>query len=219
MIQYFENFASSFLQSDIENEILKSTSWLWQYRSETAGQYPGDDFAWIEDRSTEDSPQLIHIINNDSKDMSFISPLVYNIFEAVGYKLQFQRIKANLLWPNANRKNPNSYHRPHADHGRGDANTLIYYVNDSDGDTVIFDKIWTGEDPGQLTVSERIRPKRGSAILFDSVRYHASSSPTTDVRSVINFIFWPRQVDPQDPQGLAPPIPTAIPLGKGFTRQ
>ena len=90
MIQYFENFASSFLQSDIENEILKSTSWLWQYRSETAGQYPGDDFAWIENQSTEDSPQLIHIINNDSKDMSFISPLVYNIFEVVGYKLQFQ---------------------------------------------------------------------------------------------------------------------------------
>jgi hypothetical protein len=79
--------------------------------------------------------------------------------------------------------------------------------------------LWTGEDPGPLNVIERIRPKRGSAILFDSVRYHASSSPTTDVRSVINFIFWPRQVDPQDPEGMAPPIPTSIPVGKGFTRQ
>ncbi len=215
MIHYFENFASDFLRKDIETEILKSPSWLWQYRTETSGQYEAPDFAWIEDENTEDCPQLIHIINMDSKDMTFISPLIYKISETVGYKLQFQRIKANLLWPNALRKNPNSYHRPHADHGRYDAKTLIYYVNDSDGDTVIFKNTWTGENPGILEIEQRITPKAGSAILFDSVRYHASSSPTQNIRSVINFIFWPmEEIDNQHPD--IPPIPLNIPVGKGF---
>jgi hypothetical protein len=217
MIQYFENFANSFLRDDIQSEILKSTSWLWQYRSETSGQYEAPDFAWIEDQHTEDSPQLIHVVKDDSPDMRIISPLVYNIAETVGYKLQFQRIKANLLWPNAARKNPNSYHRPHADHGRLDAKSLIYYVNDSDGDTVIFKNTWTGVDPGPLEVAQRISPKAGSAVLFDSTMYHASSSPTQGIRSVINFIFWPMVVDPNAHPDI-PPLPTDIPVGKGFHR-
>lgn len=214
MIQYFENFASDFLKKDIETEILKSTGWLWQYRTETAGYHDAPDYACIEDSNTEDSPQLIHIVNMDSKDMIILSPLIYKITETVGYKVQFQRIKANLLWPNAHRKNLDSYHRPHADHGRQDAKTLIYYVNDSDGDTVIFKNRWTGEDPGLLEIEQRITPKAGSAVLFDSVQYHTSSSPTTDVRSVINFIFWPMAETNQHPD--IPPIPINLPVGKGF---
>jgi hypothetical protein len=219
MIQYIENFASGFLQKDIQKEILSSTTWLWQYRSETAGQYPAPDFAWVEDENTEDTPQLIHIVDERSRDMQFVSPLVYNIIDTVGYEVQFQRIKANLLWANSGRKNPNSYHRPHADHGRPDALSLIYYVNDSDGDTVIFKNRWVGQDPGKLEVDQRITPKAGSALLFDSTLYHASSSPTNGVRSVLNFIFWPKQVDPADPDGLAPEIPINIPVGRGFNRE
>lgn len=214
MVKYFENFASSFLKKDIENEILKSPNWMWQYRSETSGQYEAPDYAWIEDENTEDSPQLIHIIHPESKDMLIVSPLIYKISEILGYRLQFQRIKVNLLWPNATRKNLNSYHRPHSDHGRPDAKTLIYYVNDSDGDTIIFKNTWTGQDPGKLEINQRISPKAGSAILFDSALYHASSSPTQNVRSVINFIFWPMDSTTEHPD--IPPIPTNVPVGKGF---
>ena len=35
-----------------------------------------------------------------------------------------------------------------------------------------------------------ITPKAGTAVLFDSMQYHASQSPTTGKRGVINFIFW-----------------------------
>lgn len=218
MIQYFENFAGEFLKEDIQREVLKSQTWLWQFRTETSGQYEAPDFAWIEDENTEDTPQLIHVVNDASKDMQIISPMIYKIADTVGYKIQLQRVKANLLWPNPSKKIENSYHRPHADHGRPNAKTLLYYVNDADGDTVIFNKRWTGEDPGKLEISYRVSPKAGSAVLFDSNIYHASSSPTTGIRSVINFIFWPFEVDPQDPDGLAPPIPLNIPVGKGFNR-
>lgn len=216
MIQYFENFANSFLRDDIQKEILESPNWLWQYRTETSGQYEAPDFAWIEDENTEDVPQLIHVVGgNNSADAQIISPLMYNISELVGFKPKFQRIKVNLLWPNALRNNPNSYHRPHADHGQIDAKSLIYYVNDSDGDTIIFDKHWNGENPGKLTAVERITPKAGAAVLFDSTRYHTSSSPTKNVRSVINFIFWPSSTNNSIPLG-APGIPNNLPIGKGF---
>lgn len=213
MIHYFENFASDFLKKDIETEILKSPYWLWQYRADTASTYDTPEYACLEDENTEDSPQLVHLINSD-KDMAIVNPLIYEIYKIVDAKVQFQRIKANLLWPNAV-KNPNAYHRPHADHGREDAKSLIYYVNDSDGDTVIFKNCWSGEDPGPLEIERRITPKAGSAVLFDSYRYHASTSPTKNIRSVINFIFWPA-VDQQPRELAPPPVPGDVPISKGF---
>lgn len=216
MLQYIENFVTGSLKEDLEKTILTSPNWLWQYRSETSGAFPATDYAWIEDSNTEDSPQLIHVINESTKDMILMSPLIYKISDIVGYTVQLQRIKANLLWPNANRKNTNSYHRPHVDHGRPNAKTLIYYVNNSDGDTIIFKNKFTGDDPGPLEELQRITPKAGDAILFDSTMYHTSSSPTTGIRSVINFIFWPKEEE-ETPPG-SPPVPINIPIGKGFNR-
>lgn len=217
MIQYIENFVSPFLQNDVKKHILDSKTFLWQYRQETASQYNAPDFACIHDENTKDSPQFIHIVESDSKDMAVISPLIYKILDTVGYEVQFQRIKINFLYPDISVKGKDWYHVPHADHGRPDAKTLIYYVNDADGDTVIFKNRWAGVDPGQLIVEKRIRPKAGSAVLFDSNIYHASSSPTTNIRSVINFIFWPKTISDVTNEDL-PPLPTNIPIAKGFDK-
>jgi len=216
MITYIEDFVTGCLRRDVEKAIVNNPKWLWQYRTETSGAYSAPDFAWIEDSNTEDSPQLIHVVSDHSKDMELISPFIYKISDLVGYELQIQRIKANLLWPNALRKNPDSYHRPHSDHGRLDAKSLIYYVNDSDGDTVIFKNSWTGEDPGELEIAQRIRPKAGSAVLFDSTLYHCSTSPSLGVRAVLNFIFWPKESSTSESDDMIPPLPVNIPIGKGF---
>ena len=83
--------------------------------------------------------------------------------------------------------------------------TAIYYVNDSDGDTLIFENDYTGEDPGPLRILKRVTPKAGTLIIFPSKLYHASSSPTKGKRSVINFIFWKApEVDPTNPFGPVP---------------
>jgi len=219
MVTYIENFANQFLKKDLEKEFLESKTWTWQYRTETSSMYNSADYGCLEDSNTKDSPQFIHIVDSNSRDMAVISPLIYRLVEIVGFEVQFQRIKANLLWPDPTVKGTNFYHRPHVDHGRDDAKTLIYYVNDSDGDTIIFKNRWDGTDPGDLIVDCRIKPKAGDAILFDSNIYHTSSSPTERIRSVINFIFWQKQIDPQDPEGMGPPIPTCVPVGKGFIRQ
>jgi hypothetical protein len=70
----------------------------------------------------------------------------------------------------------------------------LYYVNDSDGDTFIFDK--TSDDikgrrdifeRTKFNVLKRVTPKKGRVVLFNGNRYHSSSGPTKDVRCIINF--------------------------------
>ena len=58
---------------------------------------------------------------------------------------------------------------------------LLYYVHDSDGDTILFD-----ENDNEI---KRVTPKKGRAIFFDGNIRHCSSSPTKGLRSILNFNF------------------------------
>jgi hypothetical protein len=206
MITIIENSTTKSHQYDLAQEIL-GEKFDWYYRGFTSGgECP--NFAWIHDENTEECFQFIHVTTSKSSINPMLTPLLYNIADIVGYKLQLQRVKINLMLPNPERKNPISYNRPHVDHSRPDAMTAIYYVNDSDGETVIFENDYTGEDPGPLRILKRFTPKAGTLIVFPSKLYHASSSPSKGKRSVINFIFWKApEVDPADPFGpvILPP--------------
>jgi len=73
---------------------------------------------------------------------------------------------------------------------------LLYYVNDSDGETILFDKTINDiEDPSmmyldekyQFNVVNKIMPKKGRILLFDGRTYHAASSPTKGMRCIITL--------------------------------
>jgi hypothetical protein len=70
---------------------------------------------------------------------------------------------------------------------------MIYYVNDSDGDTFLFNEFWdpvSGQPPTQLTLNQRVTPKRNRAVIFESDRFHASSNPRFNKnRFIINFVM------------------------------
>ena len=60
--------------------------------------------------------------------------------------------------------------------------SLIYYINDSDGDTIFFNK--------KLKEIKRVTPKKNTAVLFDSNILHCGCNPIkSSMRGVINFIF------------------------------
>lgn len=65
-----------------------------------------------------------------------------------------------------------------------DLNHLVclYYVNNSDGDTVLFE-----ED--KKTEIKRVTPKKGRVVFFDGSIPHCSSRPSLNPRAVINFDF------------------------------
>lgn len=72
----------------------------------------------------------------------------------------------------------------HPDFSNPDLITILYYVNDSDGDTYFFE--------GQEVV-HIAPPVKGTAAMFRSNMLHAGSPPIKhEARSVINFCFGPK---------------------------
>ena len=81
---------------------------------------------------------------------------------------------------------------------------LLYYVNDANGETILFDKtIDDIEDDDVMYLDERhefnivnkIMPKQGRILLFDGKTYHSSSSPTTGMRCIITLDLFGEFVD------------------------
>lgn len=67
--------------------------------------------------------------------------------------------------------------------------TGLYYVNDSDGDTIIYNETYKDYIPEELTISHRIKPAKGTLILFNTYHIHSGCLPSTGRRMVINFNF------------------------------
>ena len=71
----------------------------------------------------------------------------------------------------------------------------LYYANDSDGDTVLFDKTTNDIPYGQLQDEsilkeyQRITPKKGRMVFFNGNRWHSATSPTRKIRCIITFDF------------------------------
>lgn len=192
MINVYENFASKYLKLDIQNTIFNS-SFPWEYHEYTSetGSTEEREYISVIDKNTFDTAQCVHMFSVKQQEHKIISPLIYQIMDIVDDNIKLDRIKANLMFPQPNNPGSNFYNIPHIDYPQPWAKTLIYYVNDADGDTFFFDKRFVDKThPGELAVVNRITPKAGTAILFDSMQYHASQTPTTGKRSVINFIFW-----------------------------
>jgi len=75
--------------------------------------------------------------------------------------------------------------------------SIVYYVNDTDGDTHIYDTdletmsgwnyIVRDKKFEHFTLNKRISPKKGRVVIFNGLLPHHSSYPTLNDRYVINF--------------------------------
>ena len=74
--------------------------------------------------------------------------------------------------------------------GMGSLSTAVYYVNDSDGDTIIFDGKYNKDtEYTDLKIKQRISPKKGRIVMFDSEYIHAASLPSSGKRIVLNINY------------------------------
>lgn len=68
---------------------------------------------------------------------------------------------------------------------------VLYYVLDSDGETLITSKTYDQEQEHYLDKVEdvvmRVTPKQGRAVIFNGKYYHTAQQPKDNVRCVINF--------------------------------
>ena len=61
---------------------------------------------------------------------------------------------------------------------------MLYYVCDSDGDTIIYNEKTESEE---YTIKKSVTPKQGRVVLFDGGLYHTAEQPTKDTRCVVNY--------------------------------
>lgn len=192
-MKLIENIVTDSVRDRMKRIFLRD-EFQWFYNESTSRIIPGNKSA-IVDANTRESIQFTHKLYEDGRFQSEFVEYVQKIMKALEEKegivcTTLLRAKCNLL-PQDRGATVDQYHPPHID--SKDANdytyTLIYYVNDSDGDTFLFNEKY-GDDFENVTVAHRQTPKEGCALLFKSTSYHASSSPiNTSSRVVINIVF------------------------------
>lgn len=159
------------LQQDQIEEALLSTYVKWDFYPNTNSPH--------QSTQENDAPQFVHGFIKNKKVESQYLKIPTDIMAALDIPAaNILRAKANLLmWePKPTR------HPKHIDENDEHC-VFVYYVNDSDGDTVIY------QDGEALA---RVSPKKGRGVMFDGSLMHASTSPTDHrLRLVINFNILP----------------------------
>jgi hypothetical protein len=183
-----ENIIDVKLQDALE-KFITSTSFPWFYSHNTITTSELLETNKIALEQGINPPQFVHNIILDSKQNTqffhLIQPILEELANYLKQNFEVRRAKFNLLPKNSD----STYHYPHIDTEVTGVHTLIYYVNESDGDTYLFDGI--GPSNGEFVeVQTRFTPKKGTAIIFDANQFHSSSSPVEhEKRIVLNVMF------------------------------
>jgi hypothetical protein len=122
-----------------------------------------------------------------------INIMLQNIMDRLQVRFVVSSIRINHM--NQSCAKPTlKYDIPHVDIQDIGANmyTLIYYVNNSDGETILYDQTCRGsnydnEIPLKLTCLERISPRKNRVLLFNANQLHSAPAYCTEDRYVINL--------------------------------
>ena len=63
--------------------------------------------------------------------------------------------------------------------------TALLYVNDADGDTVIYEERWAEVRPETFTVAQTVAPLANRMVLFDGLHFHTGTTPTKTARRIV----------------------------------
>jgi hypothetical protein len=158
--------------SEIQNT-LYSPDFPWYYADDiTYGQNAGE---------LEKTFGFFHLFYTNGQRISpfgsYIEPLYHIALDKANVKVTDSRVlqaRSFLQTPNNTTRKYNNKHVdttiPHV--------VVLYYVNDSDGDTHLFNGV---------DIIKTVTPKKNRVVIFDGSIYHSSGSPTTNKRCVINF--------------------------------
>ena len=183
--EYINNIEKLFLKPEINN----SSEIAWFYNDYTASKDEDYLDKIKNNKHFFDSFQFTHIFYNMGEKNSSHFDKIVKILEdtKVNWK-SIERAKANLTTPLPNSK-PGDITVPHQDIRPNDNYyknkkfiSIIYYVHDTDGDTVFYDNECK-------KIIKKVSPKKGRAVIFDSLIFHSYKRPVkSDKRVVINFI-------------------------------
>jgi hypothetical protein len=192
MISVVDNFIKPHLQDRLERMFV-SGDFPYYYGLEsvkTDSDYT--DTILTNTENCINTPQFSHLFVGGSyvsEEFKHITPISNKLIDIFDVDCYLTRCKVNLNTLDVRMEG--KHHIPHIDMIQEDQITAIYYVNDSDGDTLFFDR--SGE------ITQRVTPKKGTLVWWKGIKFHAKCSPVkTDHRIVINFNFLPFIPKPQN---------------------
>jgi hypothetical protein len=190
-IVVLDNFLPEQYANRVEKEMLHPTI-PWHYMSDITYDVERLEGITID----KPRPAFAHKMYDKNQGVisnafGFVLPIAYFACEQVKFQItEVIAARSFLTVPIGS----NEADHPHVDREVSHM-VVLYYVCDSDGDTIFYDKTFRDVDPrdlkpGMLSEIKRITPKKGRAVVFDGSRYHASTRPTINKRLVINFGLW-----------------------------
>ena len=188
-VYVFDDILPLEAQLEIKNWLL-GESFPWQYLPDVTGGGSQDarpamkhSFFGQGKTNTTQPLDLIHQLLNASLN---------RLYEETQQKAQYELFnsRAFLQFPLKTISGP-EYDAHHIDHV-SEHLSILYYVIDADGDTVLFNNTYhpdlrsSAPSPDQLTELQRVSPKQGRVVIFDGYRWHTATQPKTGIRCVIN---------------------------------
>jgi len=166
----------------VEDLILNQIEWFYMegtayaVKSENTSifDYSFYHLVWDEFRSKSEAANLL-------------MPVIGKLFESANQKVKsIIRVRIGLI-PNVGK---NFVHGGHVDY-KTPHKTALFYVNDSDGDTLFYNQIYKPGDgePSKSfkskKVIKRVTPRANRFVCFDGFQFHSSSSPVKHSRRVV----------------------------------
>lgn len=183
MIEVLDDFVPVELANEIEYIFSEETCYWW-WQNSTSGMELANSIGY-NDSNIVETFQFIHPLLKNGIPNSPYTDISIRLLKIVLDKKNikpsvFYRIKANLTVPCSLTKD--QFNPPHTDISNEKYLSMIYYINESDGDTRFFDN--------NGNIIQTVKPKKGRCILFNSNILHAGAPPLDfSRRMIINYIF------------------------------
>ena len=186
-LEVFDDLIEKPLQEKIKSTLM--SIFPWYYSNDVSAHH------WSEN---QERPALFHLFYSNYKESSDFYWMPKKIVSKVIHKFELKitqiiQSRTFLQLPLSSQYLKNdTVDNAHVD---SQINHLVflYYVIDSDGDTIIYDKKWekgiqhlNSEETSKLLIKKRVTPKQGRVVVFDGRYWHTAEQPKYNKRCVIN---------------------------------
>jgi len=177
-------------QEDLK-KILLSSQFPWHFIPDVTGEQSKDGRPAFNNYLIDDGK-----VNVGGKPLSLLQELINNslsrLYEELNVKARYELFKMRtfLQMPLANLSGSRR-DAHHIDYYKERHLSILYYVFDADGDTVIFENMYHPNNTripelNELKVKKTVTPKQGRVVIFDGYHWHTGTQPQKGMRCVIN---------------------------------
>jgi hypothetical protein len=172
-IEVHDNFLPLEIENYVENLVSNPNPLRWSYYKNSTTHtpdifQPGFNYTFF----SKNSPYY---------QEPYYIPLLNILYTFCNYRnILLTEIYRGIVWLSVPSPHP-SPEKIHTDM-KDPHYVFIYYINDSDGDTILFD-----DNNKEI---KRVSPKKGRGLLFDGSLLHCGSQPFKNQRLIINYNFY-----------------------------